>query len=1612
MPPKMSGVGAGADTPVQQRLSITRHPHAGWYIDKATNRPASDYAPWAEHQSYYVIPASAFEAHAKSFHSFSSDGDKKAVVKSVKDMFPIFAGITYTAASYGDNVSRRSRTDLRRRQVTAITTVPGHDLNTIVAYLFTASHAVHPNEDQRVDDSAGADVDAAIGAGPVAGAPISASERGDIITRRDPPMIMALRTRMTAKDATASVIGIRERKKFNKGGAAGGGGADLSSSSSETRRGRGGGATTADGESDGTPLLHVITTKQWHHVAALYNPMIHRTHETLVADADRRSPYHWWRVFSKEAAIAHMREAGAHPDFLNPDNYEGWINRPPPEELRRRRPDILDEHGVPIWQVGDGGEHVFTYPHFGEYTYQYDPECNDPKVIMYTMFPQYSNMGDRMPVGPELTLARELYNRMLDDDEEKWGPETRVETLSPAKLDVVKTLIGRNLSADSEKEGFTVKHWINRWQANLAVLLDRRDLAGVVVPENGELTKLQIHLVRDQLYQDIQALTKDAIDDFYGSIIRENNISIGIALAAHATWMNEFKSNGCTFSFPVDAYPYDDLTPFGNTTVAKFMGYETAFRCFSAHTIILKLEFAVQSLHKSRGMCLHVFISGEAGGGKSYAMEVAHTELPIDGTSTKITGNSTKAHFTDGSRQLDGRSQYTDEANPKLYGITDRAISSERGLQSASDQGNTPEAATFREMLCSKYITYERQEKDPKTGVSVTRTFYINATSQFTAASNCDVSINLPAPIKSRHLIIVSEVIQRSDVSIAEKLNGRPTADDTRVRDRAVGLFRRDQAALFMLCHLQKAGIIPQVNHTLAGPLVSEMQKALEGRGIIAASEPRPVERLWMIIDTNVMQRALHTVLDGPNRVVPAGEEKTWNWSYVLKVVPLLVATAEDVVFAYTICADEFESPLRHKIAQAFQILEHDAESATISDETISQETKDGTLPASAYKVGGPQTVIEEDKAREEKLRIEKEAELNALAYEPGRLAEYDDAGFSEEVKSQEKKQKKQKKKKKRGWAAPVSTIDTDDVAKREYGITNLDSINFYYFVVHDAPSATSSSASAPASRFAPPVAQQTKMGPLAELLKRYIAPFKTNQARIVQQLHEISASNVNVLDPNPISTDKRASRQRSPVMCWLYNHARTKTVLRISKKFCEDGSTSVVVNCLKEILSTAGFAQTKYIMAISSDDHVYRPQVLDVVINPRKSTRLSNPMFSSPECQHFADMSLGKGITGTSLSSSPPPPPPAEAEVGEEEKKRAPPQLLLPVEDPPIWRRYVDFADRIFTPVGKLVYSEPGRATGYAFMHHHAMWPIDRSNHKYLNHKGEDITRLMQNPEVFYVTLERERRTLAALDKYKFMEYKNAPALFPERTASELESDEAATSDNYAFLLGMMPTFERIAVEDHREGSVVPLPILRSINVKVASMSVRESTVESLRKKRDALDNAVSMALAAAPGDDDNKRRAAARQDGDDGPAVDGALPYFGLDPSRLPVPPRRLPLAPMIIPSAYTQQPTASYRSGAGTTTTSKWARFSRSVPSVEDLVAEKQRKASTSDGPISPDSRKRYYTQLMSSGMSQASKQLAIANSENRPVRDSNLQSHTSIPPSSSSSVPSSLALDIYD
>lgn len=350
------------------------------------------------------------------------------------------------------------------------------------------------------------------------------------------------------------------------------------------------------------------------------------------------------------------------------------------------------------------------------------------------------------------------------------------------------------------------------------------------------------------------------------------------------------------------------LSPFANRVIRLMEGYEQYYLMSTAHRMLyLVMHARYDAFRRDFGLHLNCFQAGEGATSKSFTF-ILMDRMSIPGTIEVLTYQTGKSDAVDGNRN--DVVTVCHEAPPGMF----RA--------SKNPNADSSQEAMFKEKLTSQRVTCKTWCMDESTGKRSSRLTKSECIGVWMGATN-DPPSDVEEALKTRFFWGNFEQQQRRGRDIDDCMNGErmmSTADHA-IKSRLNAESMEEQYRVMLVEKAIWSRLIKDVDLTASNILIPRFKTKLTKNSIIQPG-PRDWERVKIFARNQAIVSALEVVFN-----LPGGKHygKVFSEEMIPDVEPYLRVTEEMVIFTLSLFADQFRSPVEHKILNTIWRMEKDS---------------------------------------------------------------------------------------------------------------------------------------------------------------------------------------------------------------------------------------------------------------------------------------------------------------------------------------------------------------------------------------------------------------------------------------------------------------------------------------------------------------------------------------------------------------------------------------------------------------------------------------------------------------------------------------------------------------
>ena len=361
------------------------------------------------------------------------------------------------------------------------------------------------------------------------------------------------------------------------------------------------------------------------------------------------------------------------------------------------------------------------------------------------------------------------------------------------------------------------------------------------------------------------------------------------------------------------------LSVFANRVLVLLEGYEQYYLISTAHRMLYLIQHArYDAFRRDFGLHLNCFQAGDGATSKSFLFDQM-TKMSIEGTTEVLTYQTGKSDAVDGNRN--DIVTVCHEAPPGMF------------RSAKNPNADSSQEAMFKEKLTSQRVTCKTWCQDEGTGKRSSRITKSECVGVWMGATN-DAKGDVEEALQTRFFWGNFEQQQRRGRDIDDCMNGERMMSTEDKAHRKM-LFEEGKEEQFRVMLVEKAiwtKVIKDVDATASNILVPRFKSKMSKNSIIRPG-PRDWERVKLFARNQAIVTAIETVCN-----LPGGKHygKPFIEEMIPDLEPYLKVTEEMILFTLTLFADQFRSPVEHKILNTIWNMEKSA--PTFGNPTNSEE--------------------------------------------------------------------------------------------------------------------------------------------------------------------------------------------------------------------------------------------------------------------------------------------------------------------------------------------------------------------------------------------------------------------------------------------------------------------------------------------------------------------------------------------------------------------------------------------------------------------------------------------------------------------------------------------------
>lgn len=364
------------------------------------------------------------------------------------------------------------------------------------------------------------------------------------------------------------------------------------------------------------------------------------------------------------------------------------------------------------------------------------------------------------------------------------------------------------------------------------------------------------------------------------------------------------------------------LSVFANRVLVLFEGYEQYYLISTAHRMLYLIQHArYDAFRRDFGLHLNCFQAGDGATSKSFLFTLM-CQMSISGTTEVLTYQTGKADAVDGNHN--DVVTVCHEAPPGMF------------RSAKNPNADSSQEAMFKEKLTSQRVTCKTWCQDEGTGKRSSRITKSECIGVWMGATN-DAKGDVEEALQTRFFWGSFEQQDRRGRDIDDCMNGERMMS-TEDKAHRKNLFEESKEEQYRVMLVEKAiwtKVIKDVDATATNILIPRFKSKMS-KGAIIRPGPRDWERVKLFARNQAIVTAIETVCN-----LPGGKHygKPFNEEMILDLEPYLKVSEEMVLFTLTLFADQFRSPVEHKILNTIWTMQKS--NPTLTDSSGNDESDD-----------------------------------------------------------------------------------------------------------------------------------------------------------------------------------------------------------------------------------------------------------------------------------------------------------------------------------------------------------------------------------------------------------------------------------------------------------------------------------------------------------------------------------------------------------------------------------------------------------------------------------------------------------------------------------------------
>ena len=347
------------------------------------------------------------------------------------------------------------------------------------------------------------------------------------------------------------------------------------------------------------------------------------------------------------------------------------------------------------------------------------------------------------------------------------------------------------------------------------------------------------------------------------------------------------------------------LSVFANRAIVLLEGYEQYYLISTAHRMMYLISHArYDAFRRDFGLHLNCFQAGDGATSKSFLFLLME-EMSIPGTIEVLSYQTTKADAVDGNRN--DITTVCHEAPPGMF------------RTAKNPNADSSQETMFKEKLTSQRVTCKTWYQDESTGKRSARLTKSECIGVWMGATN-DAKGDVEEALQTRFFWGNFEQQRRRGRDIDDCMNGERmmSSADKAHRKRLFEEAREEQYRVMLVEKAIWTRVIKNIDNTASNILIPRFKAKMTKNSIIRPG-PRDWERVKLFARNQAIVTAIERVCN-----LPGGKYygQPFHEGMIPDLEPFLKVTEEMVIFTLSLFADQFRSPVEHKILNTIWSME------------------------------------------------------------------------------------------------------------------------------------------------------------------------------------------------------------------------------------------------------------------------------------------------------------------------------------------------------------------------------------------------------------------------------------------------------------------------------------------------------------------------------------------------------------------------------------------------------------------------------------------------------------------------------------------------------------------